>query len=417
MDGFFDGLTVVEVADRRSQYAGKLLSDGGARVIQVEPPSGSPGRWCGPFVDDKPDPDRCLDYWYYNAGKQSVCIDLERPAGRSLVARLAAQADIVLVCAPPATAQTWGLDYTTLAAATGERILYLAITDFGLSGPWQDYLANDVAHLALGGQMASSGYSDPTVPPIAGQGHQAWHIAGVLAIQALSVALIDRLDTGRGQLLDCAIHDCCAICTELAVPYWIYLGEVLYRLTGQHAGTRRLADQTLPCADGVYVNTIATGLSQYHWVNLMQWMREEGVAGELDDPMYMDEAFRAERFRTGSEIREGFARLLRKVTAEEAMRRAQSFGLAWSVVRAPEENYYEPHWHERGYFAPVEYPGLPRPVRYPSRLFQSETVPMHPRNRAPLLGEHTLPVLGGMLGLKEDELRSLLQAGVIGAGA
>ena len=54
MVGVYDGLTVIELADRRNQWAGKLLCDGGARVIQIEPVEGSPGRWCGPFVDDDP---------------------------------------------------------------------------------------------------------------------------------------------------------------------------------------------------------------------------------------------------------------------------------------------------------------------------------------------------------------------------
>ena len=58
MKGVYDGLTVVELADRRNQWAGKLLSDGGARVIQIEPTAGGPGRWCGPFIDDTVDPDR-----------------------------------------------------------------------------------------------------------------------------------------------------------------------------------------------------------------------------------------------------------------------------------------------------------------------------------------------------------------------
>src|SRR5687768_13824339 len=58
----FEGFTVVELADRRNQLVGKIFSDGGARVITVEPVEGSGGRWCGPFVDDKPDPNKCLDY-------------------------------------------------------------------------------------------------------------------------------------------------------------------------------------------------------------------------------------------------------------------------------------------------------------------------------------------------------------------
>src|SRR5713101_3151653 len=86
MNGVYDGLTVVELADRRNQWAGKLLSDGGARVIQIEPTAGGPGRWCGPFVDDTVDPDRCLDYWWYNTGKQSVSLDVGRPPAQDLCA-------------------------------------------------------------------------------------------------------------------------------------------------------------------------------------------------------------------------------------------------------------------------------------------------------------------------------------------
>jgi crotonobetainyl-CoA:carnitine CoA-transferase CaiB-like acyl-CoA transferase len=85
MSGVYQDLTVVELADRRNQWAGKLLSDGGARVIQIEPLEGSPGRWCGPFVKDNTDPDRCLDYWWNNTGKQSVALDLARAPAQDLV--------------------------------------------------------------------------------------------------------------------------------------------------------------------------------------------------------------------------------------------------------------------------------------------------------------------------------------------
>ena len=103
MTGVYDGLTVVELADRRNQWAGKLLSDGGARVIQVEPPGGSPGRWCGPFVDDRADPDRCLDYWWYNTGKQSVAMDIGRQPAQALLRQLLDRADIFLESSPPGT--------------------------------------------------------------------------------------------------------------------------------------------------------------------------------------------------------------------------------------------------------------------------------------------------------------------------
>ena len=116
MSGVYDGLTVVELADRRNQWAGKLLADGGARVIQVEPPGGSPGRWCGPFVDDAVDPDRCLDYWWYNTGKQSVALDIGRQPAQDLLRQLLARADVFLESTPPGTLRPYGLDYESVSS-------------------------------------------------------------------------------------------------------------------------------------------------------------------------------------------------------------------------------------------------------------------------------------------------------------
>ena len=93
-------------------------------------------------------------------------------------------------------------------------------------------------------------------------------------------------------------------------------------------------------------------------------MNEKGAAGELNNPEYQDEAYRNVRAREGTEIQEALARLVASVPVEEAMHRAQSFGLAWGVVRAPEENYTDPHWNDRGFFLPVDHEELASPVFY-----------------------------------------------------
>src|SRR5205807_9521408 len=110
MNGVYDGLTVVELADRRNQWAGKLLSDGGARVIQIEPTAGGPGRRGGPFVDDPVDPDRCLDYWGDNTGNQSVALDVRRPPAPALLRPRRAAALVLLEPTPPVSLRAYGLD-------------------------------------------------------------------------------------------------------------------------------------------------------------------------------------------------------------------------------------------------------------------------------------------------------------------
>jgi len=412
MTGAFEGFTVVELADRRNQFAGKLLADAGARVIQVEPTKGSPGRWIGPFVDDREDPDRCLDYWWNNTGKESVCIDITRRPGQELLRRLLSKADVFIESTKPGTLKPMGLDSESNAREF-PALIHAAISDFGQDGPWVDFEMNDPAHLALGGQMASSGYSDPTVTPIGGQGHQAYNMACVLAAHSVTMALFDRLSSNLGQFIDCAIHDCCAVCTERAVSYWLWYNESYLRMTGQHAGPVLRPSNQIQTADGRYVITMSGQFSNRVWRSLIDWMKEHGVEGELADEKYLDEFTRAQEIRHGSAIREGLIRLVNAVPAEEAFRRGQAIGLPWGAVRAPEENYDLPHYQQRNNWIEVEHDEIGKSVLYPRGFFACEELGVQPRRRAPHLGEHTRAVLSGDLGMGESELAALTATGVI----
>jgi crotonobetainyl-CoA:carnitine CoA-transferase CaiB-like acyl-CoA transferase len=94
--GPFAGLRVLELADEKGQFCGKLLADLGADVVKIEPPGGEPCRHVGPFVDDIPNPDRSLSFWYYNTSKRGITLNLETADGQGLFRRLAATADVVL---------------------------------------------------------------------------------------------------------------------------------------------------------------------------------------------------------------------------------------------------------------------------------------------------------------------------------
>ena len=89
-------LTVIELADDPGgEFSGQLLAEMGARVIKVEPPQGSPSRAIGPFARDQAGPDASLNFWYYNANKLSVTLDLEGADGVAApLFALLARADI-----------------------------------------------------------------------------------------------------------------------------------------------------------------------------------------------------------------------------------------------------------------------------------------------------------------------------------
>jgi len=78
------GLRVLELADEKGQFCGKLFADLGADLIKIEPPGGEATRRVGPFLDDIPHPDRSLAFWYYNTSKRGITLNLESADGRAL---------------------------------------------------------------------------------------------------------------------------------------------------------------------------------------------------------------------------------------------------------------------------------------------------------------------------------------------
>ncbi len=99
--GPLSGLRVLELADEKGQFCGKLMADLGADLIKVEPPGGQSTRTVGPFFNDIPHPERSLSFWHYNTSKRGITLNLETADGRGLFRRLAASADVILETFPP----------------------------------------------------------------------------------------------------------------------------------------------------------------------------------------------------------------------------------------------------------------------------------------------------------------------------
>ena len=392
-DGPLGDLRVIELADEKGQWCGKLLADLGADVIMVEPPGGSTERRIGPFFKDIEGPERSLRFWHYNTSKRGVVLDLETEAGRAGLRDLVATADVLLDTARPGYLPSLGLGYEALKALN-PRLIMCSLTDFGQIGPWKDYKASDLIHLAAGGQMASCGYTEADVPdvgPIAPGGGNAWHMGSHYAYIAILAAVNFRDYTGKGQYIDTSVHGACALTTEGHIVNWIYMKQIFQRRTGGN-GSQQVVK------DGKYIN--AGGIARFTPVRLkvyVDWMAEHGMAQDLTDPKYTDQAVINE---SREHILAVIDHFYKNTDQETLTAGAQQRAFPTGSVRAAEDNLNDLHWEDRGYWTEVEYPQVGRSVRHPGAAALYSKTPWRISRRAPLLDEHTREVFDA-LGTKQ----------------
>lgn len=415
MAGFLFDVKVLELADEKGEFCGKLLAGAGADVLKIEPPGGNGTRTLRPFYHDEPHVDRSLYFWHYNFGKRGITLDIHTLEGTAVLKKLIAQSDVLLDTLPLDTLEKLDLDWPALQKLN-PRLIYLVLTPFGRSGPWRDYKATDLIHLALGGQMMCCGYSpkeDGTydTPPIAPQMWHAYHIAGNQAFIAAVGALIGRETTGTGEMLDVPIHQAASVCTEIDVPYWIYSQTPCYRQTGRHAQPAVGPEVQFPTKDDrhsiVLPNPFPGG-----YETLVGFLDEKGQAGDLTSDMYKDPGS-----RKGPAFSHHFAEIQAGCVAafgmEEIWRDAQARGIPWAPIRLPEENLQDEQWRMRATFTEVEHPELGQTFSYIGAPMLPHECTWRTGPRAPLVGEHNEEVYRGQLGMSWEETERLRKRGII----
>ena len=406
------GMRVLELADEKGQFCGKLMADLGAEVIKIEPAGGEGTRSVGPFLDDVPHRDRSLSFWHYNTSKQGITLNLNTSDGRELFKKLADTADVILETFNAGYLPSLGLGYEDLVK-TNPRLIMCSLTDFGQTGPWRDYLSSDLLHLAAGGQMGCSGYDpvdDPEQIPIAPGGGNAWHTGSHYAYMAIMAALMYRTDSGQGQYIDASVHDACALTTEMHVNTYIYQNQVVLRQTGRHAAATPNAVAQLRCKDGKYVNASASRVTFRQFPTLVKWMDSHGLADNLTDERYQDLSVFNSEVAHIEKVVENFVASLPR---DEIAHGGQELGFNWGAVRTPDELIDEGHLNDRGFWVDVAHPELGKTFKYPGAAGIYNGSPWRISSRAPLVGEHNEEILCGELGLLKTELAYLAEAGVV----
>ncbi len=197
-----EGLRVVDLSEGvAGGYCTKALADGGAEVIKVEPPEGDVlRRWAiGAHLETGADGPL---FEFLACSKRSVVADPGEPVDRALVAALLQGADIIVWTRGSRVAQLPEFAPPALRRLAPQAIV-VAITPFGLEGPWSEAPSSDLTLQAWAGSVFSRG--SPDRPPVQIGGRPAEWLGGLFAAVGALTSWQRTVRTGVGELLDVSI--------------------------------------------------------------------------------------------------------------------------------------------------------------------------------------------------------------------
>ena len=382
-------------------FCAKLLADQGANTVKVEPPGwGDPARREPPFINGIPDPDSSTVFLAFNTNKRGITLDIEQPQGRELLLRLVADSDVLIESYPPGHLESLDLGYQVLRE-TNAKLVVSSITYFGQTGPYRDYQGGDLVVQALGGFLnAVTGSADR--PPMGTTLEQMEITAARNGAIAIMAALLQRRQSGEGQQIDLSTMESAVSTPSGLIQPYSFTGRSPKRggsdgnvMDGMH----------LPTKDGeVTLTTAGTGGRPM-----------EAWSEFLEEPRLLDPKFatRPSRLENWEELHILVAPKLALWNNLDLMHETMARGLVIGLVQNPQQVVDSPHLAERGYFVEIDHPEAGN-LKYPSPGFlMDEENPMEGSKAAPALGEHNSEILGGELGLSDEELGQLRASQII----
>lgn len=390
------GLTILDLSRVLSgPYCTMLAADMGARVIKIEHPAqGDDTRaWGPPFIAGE-----SAYYLSINRNKESVAIDFKTARGRELIDALVARADVIVENFRPGTLERMGLGYAELSRRD-PRLIYVSISGFGQTGPRRMEAGYDAVAQAEGGLMSITGTSDG--PPVRLGVAVADIASGMFAFQGLLLALIARGTSGHGQHVDVSLLDSVTALLTYQAARQFATGETPGRTGNRHMTIAPY--DTFDTTDGVLV--LAVG-------NDAQWRKLCTVLGAADlsaDTRFATNAGRVDHY---AELRPRLQAIFGRWSLDTLVAALKSDGVPCGAVRSIADVTGDPQVLARGMVETVMHPtaGAQRVLGIPVKL--SDT-PGHIHSAPPLLGQHTVSVLTGDLGLSDDEVDALARAGVV----
>jgi crotonobetainyl-CoA:carnitine CoA-transferase CaiB-like acyl-CoA transferase len=385
-----EGLRVLDVTQvMAGPFCAMVLADLGADVVKIEPPSGDSTRQMpGGVGTESP------SFNAVNRGKRSVVVDMKRPEGRALVARLARSADILVENYRPGVMAALGLDYATLSAAN-PGLIYASVSGYGQTGPQRQKGGFDLIAQGIAGIMSVTG--QPGGAPVKAGVPLTDLGAGLFALVGILAALELRHRTGTGQHVETSLVDAGVALSVWEATEYFAGGELPGPLGSAHR--MNAPYQAMRCADG-YVTIGAA--NQRLFLKLCE------VLGHPEWASMPEYADNASRVRHRDQLAQRIEAVMSSESCEHWITRLDQNDIPCGPINTYAQVFADPQVVAREMVVNVEHPALGS-IRALGSPIKMSATPPNVRRRAPLLAENTDAVLheAGLSKSEIDELRRL----------
>ena len=400
-DNIFSGLKVVDFASFiAGPGAAVILSDFGADVIKVEPPTGDLWR-IGYKIPPQPRAHDNYPWHLNNRNKRGLAVDLKSPHAGEILQRLIKWADVLIVNTPHPARKRLKLEYEDVAQ-WNPRLIYADLTGYGDKGPDADLPGFDItAYWARSGLLSlTRDAGAPPTLPVAGSGD---HATAVGLFSAIVMGLYRRERTGKGSYVTTSL---------LAEGVWA--AGVMNAAALCDATFFPLHDRKNP--PNATMNVYRTSDDTW-FVLVVMPDKLAALAKGIDRPDLLSDA----RFTDAAKLAANMAQLtaiLDEVFSSQPIAHWREVfdhaHITYGVVRAPSEVINDPQLRENDIVVPLEAAGgkLTSTISSP---IQVHGVTKVPAKRAPEIGEHNEEVLQE-LGFDAKAIDGLRASGAIGGG-
>ena len=397
-DNIFSGLKVVDFASFiAGPSAAVILSDFGADVIKVEPPSGDPWRH-GHQIPPQPQAKDPYPWHLANRNKRGISLDMKSPSAQAVLERLVKWADVLIVNTPHPARKRLKLEYDDVAQ-WNPRLIYADLTGFGEKGPDAALPGFDItAYWARSGLLSMTRDTGaPPTWPVAGSGDNA---TAVGLYSGIVTALYRRERTGKGSYVTTSL---------LAEGVWSASVSIQAALCD--AKFFGLHDRAHPANAALNVYRSADDV---WFVLIVTPDKMAAVANAIGRADLLTDARFSEPTRLIQNMPQLAATLDEVFSSQPMAHWYEVFNgvhVTFGAVRSPQEVISDPQLRMNEIVVPLEGAGDKLTATISSPL-QVHGVTKVSAKRAPALGEHNAEVLG-QLGFSATEVAALQASGAV----